>query len=81
MCKTKDTHLFQCCAGQVRLQHDEAILLLSQVPHVSIALPVVQGHCGQIVERCVQVVGDMSYEDRRYDESSLENTMVIQTPL
>ena len=56
---TKEADLFQCCTGQVWLQHDEAILLLSQVPHVSIRLPVVQGHCGQVVECRVQVVGDM----------------------
>ena len=55
------TDLFQGCTGQVRLQHHEAVLLFSQVPHVSIRLPVMQGHRGQVVERRVQIVSHVGW--------------------
>ena len=58
-CIYLSTDLFQGCTRQVWLQHHEAVLPFSQVPHVSIGLPVVQGHRGQVVECRVQIVSHM----------------------
>ena len=55
------TDLLKRGTGQVRLQHDEAVLLFREVPHVSVRLPVVQGDGGEVVERGVEVVGHVSW--------------------
>lgn len=53
-------HLFQCCTGEVWLQHDQSVLLFCHVSHISISLPVMEGNCCQVVECCVEIVSYMS---------------------
>ena len=53
-------HLFQCCTGEVWLQHDQSVLLFCHVSHISISLPVMEGNCCQVVECCVEIVSYVS---------------------
>ena len=54
-------HLVQLLAGEVGVNHDQAILLLSKVPHPTVGLPVVEGQRGEVVEGGVKVVGHMGW--------------------
>ena len=51
------------------LGHRQTVLLSCQVTHLGIRLPVMQGHCGQIVEGLVQVVRYMGYRERAERET------------
>lgn len=48
--------LLQSLTRQVRLGELQSVLLGGDVPHLTVLLPVVQGHRGEVVEGDVQVV-------------------------
>lgn len=61
-------YLFQSLTGQVCLHHAESVLLLRQIAHISVRLPVVQRHGRQIVESLVQVVFHVRWVEKRENE-------------
>ena len=56
--------LFQCLAGKMCLGHVQPVLLSSEVPHVTVRLPVMKRHSGQIVKSGVQIVCHVCYEEK-----------------
>ncbi len=50
------TDLFERLAWQMCVHHAQSVLLLRQIAHVSVRLPIVQRHRREIVERFVQVM-------------------------
>ena len=54
-------NLFQSGAWQIRISQRQVVLLLGQISHLTIRLPIVKCHCGQIVEGFVQIAFHMSF--------------------